>query len=310
MSEKINVWDIIIMGGGPAGLTAAIYGGRAGYKVLVLEQAQFGGEITTTQWMDNYPGFSEGVGGFEFGEQLEQQALRFGAQLDYCFFEKVDLSGDIKEVHTSEGVFKGKIVIIASGTQAGQLGVPGEEEFQGRGVSYCATCDGAFFRDKDVAVVGGGDTAVEEAMFLTRFAANVYVIHRRDRLRAVQDLQDKLFKNPKVKVLWDTVVKEVKGDGEVEGLYLDGKAGPKFLPVAGVFMLVGRKPNTAFLEGAIDLDEAGYIVTDEEMRTSLPGVFAAGDVRKKLLRQVITAASDGAIAAFAAGRELEDMLSL
>lgn len=308
MAEIAIDWDIIILGGGPAGLTAAIYSGRAGYKVLVLEQAQFGGEITTTHWMDNYPGFPEGVGGFEFGEQLEQQAERFGAKLLPCIIEKAGLAGDVKEVHTSEGVFKGKKVIIASGTKADQLGVPGEEKLQGKGVSYCATCDGAFFRDKEVAVVGGGDTAVEEAIFLTRFASRVSVIHRRDRLRAVQDLQKKLFDNPKAEVIWDTVVKEIKGEQKVEGLELEGKTGPHYLPVAGVFMLVGRKPNTAFLEKVLELDEGGYIVTDDEMRTSIPGVFAAGDVRKKLLRQVVTAASDGAVAAFAAGRELEEML--
>lgn len=300
--------EIIIAGGGPAGLTAAIYAGRAGHSVLVLEKMQFGGEITTTDWIDNYPGFPEGLGGFEYGMLLEKQAGRFGAELMPAELEEVDLVGENKKIVTSEGEFNAKKVIITTGTEPSKLGVPGEKELQGRGVSYCATCDGAFFRNKEIAVVGGGDAAVEEAIFLTRFADKVYLIHRRDRLRAVQSLQDKLFANPKIKVLWDTVVVHIRGDKKIEGLELEHKKkGSDYLPLNGVFISVGRKPHTSFTRDQLQTDENGFIITDEEMRTSSPGVFAAGDVRSKLLRQVVTAAADGAIAAYVAGRELQHL---
>ncbi len=301
-------WEIIVMGGGPAGLSAAIYGGRAGHSVLVLEKMQFGGEITTSDWLDNYPGFPEGLGGFEYGELLEKQSRRFGAEMLHAVIEEAELIGEQKRVVTQEGEFFAKKIIIAVGTEPNKLGIVGEKELQGKGVSFCATCDGAFYRDKEIAVVGGGDAAVEEAIFLTRFARKVYLIHRRDCLRAVQSLQDNLFANPKIKVLWDTVVGEIRGERKIEGLDLiHKKKGPEYLPLEGVFISVGRKPNTSFLGGQLETDENGFIITDEEMRTSCPGVLAAGDVRAKLLRQVITAAADGAIAAYVAGRELQNL---
>lgn len=307
MSESGNKWEIIVLGGGPAGLTAALYGSRAGHSVLVLEPAMYGGQIATTDWLENFPGIPEGITGPEYSEKVEQQARKFGAELRNASLEEVELTGAEKKIVTSEGEFKASKVIIASGTEPRKLGVEGEDLLQGRGISYCATCDAAFFRDKEVAVVGGGDSAVEEALFLTRFARAVYLIHRRDRLRAVQNLQDKLLTHPQVKVFWNTVVQEVQGDKKVEGLTLMQKDGSRDLPVNGVFVSIGREPNTVFLGNQVELNDNKFIITDEEMRTSTPGVFAAGDVREKLLRQVVTAASDGAIAAYVASRELQEL---
>ncbi len=305
MEKKLN-WELIVLGGGPAGLTAAMYAGRAGHAVLVLEKAQFGGEITTTEWLENYPGFPEGISGIEYGEKLEQHARNFGAELLPAFLERVELRGEPKLIATSENEFTAQKVIVATGTEPRKLGAKGERELQGRGVSYCATCDAAFYRDKKVAVVGGGDVAAEEALFLTRFAQKVYIIHRRDRLRAVSNLQEKLFANSRVEIIWDAVVREIRGEKKVEGLNLLRKEEEMFLPVDGVFISVGRVPNTDFLKDQVETSKDGFIITDEQMRTSCQGVFAAGDVRDKKLRQVVTATSDGAIAAYEAGRELQE----
>ncbi len=307
MTDIKNEWEIIVIGGGPAGLAAAVYGGRAGHSVLVLEQMRFGGEITNTDWVENYPGFPEGVGGVTYGELLEQQARKFGAVLQFDMLEKVDFKGQKKKVWTAEGEFVASQIIIATGTEPRKLGVKGEKELQGRGISYCATCDAAFFRDKEVAVVGGGDAAVEEALFMTRFASKVYLIHRRDSLRAAQSLQDKLFSHEGVEVFWDTELQEIKGEKKLESLLLKHKKEGLFeMPVSGVFMSVGREPQTQLFAHQIKLDPNGFIITDEEMRTSLDGVLAAGDVRYKLLRQLVTAAADGAIAAHVASRELQN----
>ncbi len=304
MSSEEKIYDIIILGGGPAGLTAAIYGGRAGYRVLVLEQMMFGGEISYSERFENYPGFPEGISGPEFSELMEKHALKFGAELKIAEIKETHLSGAKKKIITDGEEFTGKKVIIASGTVPRKIGIPGEQEYQGRGISYCATCDGAFFREKAVAVIGGGDAAVEEALFLTRFVKKIYLIHRRDSLRAVRHLQEELFENPKVEILWNTTVREIKGAQKVESLELTINGREDNLPVDGVFIYIGRLPNTGFMGGQIETNEYGFINTDDEMRTPVPGVFAAGDIREKLLRQVITAAADGAIAAYSASKEL------
>jgi len=301
-----KVYDMIILGGGPAGLTAAIYGGRANLDILVVEHMMSGGEIASTDKLDNYPGFPEGINGLEFGQLLEQHALRFGAEMISASIDVLDSAGEIKKVSTSKGDFFGRTIIVATGTAPSLLGVPGEDTLRGKGISFCATCDGFFFRDKKVAVIGGGDSAVKEAIYLTRFVNEIVLIHRRNKLRAVPALQNQILQNPKVSILWDTVVTEFKGDQSLTTLVTknlqDSTVGE--LAVDGAFLYVGRIPNTEFLKG-LEMDGQGYIITSEEMETSIPGVFAAGDIRRKYLRQVITAASDGAIAAMMAVRYLE-----
>lgn len=301
-----KVYDMIILGGGPAGLTAAIYGGRANLNILIVEHMMAGGEIASTDRLDNYPGFPEGITGSEFAQLLEQHALRFGADMISASIDALDTAGEIKKVSTSRGNFYGRTMVVATGTVPGLLGVPGEETLRGKGISFCATCDGFFFRGKKVAVIGGGDSAVKEAVYLTRFASEVVLIHRRNKLRAVPALQNQILQNPKVSFLWDTVVTEFRGDQTLKTLVTknlkDSTVGE--LPVDGAFLYVGRIPNTGFLKG-LEVDSQGYIITSEEMETSIPGVFAAGDVRRKYLKQVITAASDGAVAAMMAVRYLE-----
>ncbi|MDO9535030.1 MAG: thioredoxin-disulfide reductase [Bacillota bacterium] len=301
-----KVYDMIILGGGPAGLTAAIYGGRANLEILIVEHMMSGGEIASTDKLDNYPGFPEGITGSEFGQLLEQHALRFGAEMISASIDVIDTGGEIKKVSTSKGDYYGRTIVIATGTAPGLLGVPGEETLRGKGISFCATCDGFFFRDKKIAVIGGGDSAVKEAIYLTRFASEIVLIHRRNKLRAVPALQNQILQNPKVSFLWDTVVTEFRGDQALTTLATknlkDSTVGELY--VDGAFLYVGRIPNTGFLKG-LEVDGQGYIITSEEMETSIPGVFAAGDVRRKYLRQVITAASDGAIAAMMAVRYLE-----
>ncbi len=303
--ETENIYDLLILGAGPAGLSAAIYGCRANLRVLVFEQMLAGGEIASTDRLDNYPGFPEGIGGADFGQLLEQQARRFGAEILPATIEKAFLEGKVKKIVTSRGLFYGRTVIIATGTVPRLLGVPGEEKLRGRGISFCATCDGPFFRGKKVAVVGGGDAALQEALFLTRFVQQVYIIHRRDELRAVPYLQEQVFKQPRIEILWDTIVQGFYGEHKIEKLVLQNvkSAQTLDLPVDGVFLYIGRTPNTGFFQG-VEMDGQGYIMTSEEMETSLPGVFAAGDVRHKFLRQVVTAAGDGAIAAMMAVRYL------
>ncbi len=304
-ADDNKIYDLIILGAGPAGLTAAIYGGRANLSTLVLEQMVSGGEIATTDQLENYPGFPQGISGAEFGQLLEQQAVRFGAEIISAAIDEVDPEGDIKKVSTSRGDFYGRTMVVASGTSPRLLGVPGEEKYRGRGISFCATCDGFFFRDKKVAVVGGGDSAVKEALYLTRFAREVILIHRRDELRAVSALQKQILGHPQVTFLWDTVVEEFKGDQNLTTLVIKNvkDSTTSELPVDGVFLYVGRIPNTGFLKG-VEKDPQGYIITSEEMETTISGLFAAGDVRRKFLRQVITAAADGAIAAMMAVRYL------
>ncbi|MDY6827117.1 MAG: FAD-dependent oxidoreductase [Bacillota bacterium] len=304
MDEK-NLFDLVILGGGPAGTTAALYGVRAGLSVTVIENKALGGEIVSTDRLDNFPAFPDGITGFEFGLLLEKQMENLRVPVHYTQIEKADLKETIKRITTSAGVLEGRAVLLATGTEPNLLGVKGEVELCGRGVSYCATCDAAFFRDKEVAVVGGGNAALEEAIFLDRFASKIYLIHRRDQFRGVKGLQDKVLSMPGIEVLWNTTVSKIEGEQKVERLVIMQDGQERELDVEGVFIYAGRRPNTEFIEeGIIETDKAGYIITSEKMETSLSGVYAAGDIRRKFLRQVITAAADGAIAATAAAQHI------
>lgn len=308
MTRQDTVYDMLVLGGGPAGLTCAMYAARARLSVLVVEQMISGGQIATTERVENYPGFPQGIGGMELGQLLEDHARAFGAQMVLAAVEKAEIMGPVKVVHTSEGVFRGKTLVIATGTRSRALGVPGESEFKGRGVSYCVACDGAFFQDKPVLVVGGGDSALEEALVLTKFASKVYLVHRRNELRAIGILQDRVRKNDKIEVILNTVVKEIKGSDFVESVTLHNHAENKTwdVKVDGVFLYVGLIPNSEFVKDQLQLNGQGYIITSAGMETSVPGVFAAGDVREKGLRQVVTAVADGAIAALSAAKYLDE----
>lgn len=302
------MYDIVIIGGGPAGLAAGLYAGRAKLKTLIIEQLVAGGQAATTDLIENYPGAPEGSTGPDITERMEEQAKKFGCEFVMAGVTAVDLSGKEKVVTTNAGEFKGKAVIITSGATHRKLGCPGEEEFTGRGVSFCATCDAAFFEELPVAVVGGGDSAISAAIYLTKFASRVYVIHRRDALRATKVVQEKAFENPKIEIVWDSIVDEIKGSETVEALRLKNVKTGQFsdLPVDGVFMYVGLVPNTEFLTGQVKLSPQNYIPVTANMETDVPGVFAAGDVTAKLLRQVVTAVGDGATAAVAAEKYIED----
>lgn len=299
--------ELVIIGGGPAGLAAGIYASRAAIKTVLLERGIPGGLVVSTESIENYPGFAEGVGGPELMIQMEQQARRFGLEIRSTNVESIEPSNKGFIVQTDSGDIAAGAVIIATGAQPQLLKVKGEVDYTGRGVSYCATCDGAFFRGKRVAVVGGGDAAVEEALFLTKFAEKVFIIHRRGELRATRVVQNKAFDNPKIDFIWHSVVDEILGTDTVERLLVkDVRNGEKSeLTVDGVFIYVGQHPSSALVRDLVSMDEKGYIITDENMSTSRPGLFAAGDVRRKLLRQVVTAVADGAIAAVAAEKHLE-----
>jgi thioredoxin reductase (NADPH) len=300
--------DLVIIGGGPAGLAAGLYAGRAELKTVLLEKAMTGGMAATTAHIENYPGFPAGIGGVELAAQMEEQARKFGVEIGNAQVEEVLGDGDAFTVRTDEGEWAAKTVILATGASPSLLGAPGEKEFLGRGVSFCATCDGAFFRDQAVVVVGGGDAAVEEAMFLTRFASRVFVVHRRGELRATRIIQDRAFKNPKLEFVWFSTVDSIRGGGKVEEVVVkDVRSGEqKVLAAGGVFIYVGNRPNSDLVADLADLDERGYVKTDAEMRTRAAGLFAAGDVRRKSLRQVITAVADGAVAAVSAEKYLAE----
>lgn len=306
MSET-QVYDILVIGGGPAGVTAAVYGARAGHTVLMLEKMLVGGEVVSTERLDNYTGFPDGITGPEFGRLLDRQLQRFSVPVQSVEVEKVSFAEDTKRVFTSSGEFAGRTAIIATGTVPNLLHVPGEKKLKGRGVSYCATCDAMFFRNRDIAVVGGGDAALEETIFLAGFARRVYVLHRRDAFRGVKALQDKLLALPNVQVLWKSTVIRMEGQEKLEGLRILHDGIEEELPVQGVFVYVGRRPNTGFVQGQVALNENGYVIAGEQTETSQAGVYAAGDVRVKELRQVITAAADGAVAATMAGRFLHGL---
>jgi thioredoxin reductase (NADPH) len=299
------MYDVAIIGGGPAGLTAAMYTARSGRKTIIIEKSMPGGQAALTSWIENFPGFPEGVSGPDLMMKFYEQASKFGAEMITEDVLEADLKDDVKVIKTDNRTIEALSVIIATGAQAKKLGVKGEEQFQGRGVSYCATCDGAFFRGKKVAVIGGGDSAVEEAIYLTQFASEVIIIHRRDELRATKVLQKRAMENSKIRFIWNTVVESIEGDKAVEKIILkDVKDGStREEAVNGVFVFIGTLPNSDWIKG-IDLNENGYIQTDKFLKTNLPGVFAAGDVREKFLRQVATAVGDGATAAMAAERYL------
>lgn len=301
------MYDVIIVGGGPGGLTSGIYASRANMKTLLIRSAFKPSLITTTDLIENYPGFPEGIGGFELVERFTQQALRFGTEImddDLSTIAATRVDGHAGwQMSTSSGEFKTLSVILSTGTEYAHLNVPGEAEFTGRGVSYCATCDGPFYKGGALAVVGGGDTAVQEALYLTNFAAKVTIIHRRDRLRATAVLQDRALSNGKISFAWNSVVEEIAGDSAVKSIRIRDVHDPrrvKTLDVDGVFIFTGNIPNTEVFRGLVDMDHAGYITVDAHMRTSVPGIFACGDCTRKLLRQVVTACGDGATAAFAA----------
>jgi len=305
--DEKKIYDVIIIGGGPAGLTGGLYTSRARLCTLLIQNALFGGQMTTTEMIENYPGFPQGVTGDELSRLMEEQARRFGLETLSDEVIEVTLEGDLKQVRTSESSYLCEALIICTGTEYRKLGVPGENEFTGKGVSYCATCDGAFFKESEIFVVGGGDSALTEAIFLTKFVKGLTIVHRRDALRATKIYQERAFANPKIKFLWNSVIQEIKGDQVVQSVLIKNvKTGElKEFPAEGVFLFVGLTPRTQFLKGLVKMDEEGYIMTDEKCETSVPGVFASGDCRKKLLRQIATAVGEGATAAFAAEKYLE-----
>ena len=289
------MYQVLVIGAGPAGMTAAIYAARAGYKTAILEHGVPGGQAATTDMIENYPGFPEGISGPELMMKFFEQTQTFGVEMIYEQVQSMDVTGDIKKVITDKQTIEAKAVVIASGAKPRTLGVANEGRLRGRGVSYCATCDGFFFRDQPVAVVGGGDTAVEEAMYLTKMCSSVTLIHRRDELRANKLAQSRAFANEKLNIIFDTVVDDIVGDDKVTQLKLRNKKTDETstLDVNGVFIFVGYLPNASFLPAELEVNEQGYIITDEEMATNVPGVFAIGDVRQKKLRQVTTAVGDG-----------------
>ncbi len=296
--------DLIIIGGGPAGLAAGLYACRARLNTILLERGVPGGQIALTNLVENYPGI-ESMGGLELAEAFKRHAERYGLQVLYGMVTGIEIDGKVRRVHAEDGSqYEGKTLIIATGADHAKLHVPGEEELAGRGVSYCAVCDGAFYRDRPVAVIGGGDSAIDEGLYLTRICSKVTVIHRRNQLRAAKVLQERAFNNPKMEFIWDTVVERVIGQDAVEKLALRNvKTGQRSeLVVDGVFVYVGLLPNTAFLKGVVALDESGYVPTNSKMETNVPGVYAVGDVRPGTLRQIVTAAADGAMAAMQAER--------
>ena len=301
--------DLIIIGGGPAGLTAGLYAARARLKTVLLEKLSPGGQVLLTDLVENYPGFPDGISGFELVERMRHQAENFGLNIQSANVVKLELSPEKKQVITEKGPLETKALILTTGATPRKLEIEGEERLTGKGVSYCATCDGPFYRDQEVAVIGGGDTAVEEALFLTKFAKKVYLVHRRDELRATKLLQERAFAQEKVELVWDTIPTQFLGKTGVEEIELKNvKAGGlSTLRVDGVFVFIGYDPNSELVKGAMELDNRGFIITNNDLETSLPGVFAAGDIRSKLLRQISTAVGEGATAAFAAERYIEEL---
>lgn len=311
-----NILDVIIIGGGPAGLSAGLYAARAKMTTLILEKEKAGGQIVSTAEVANYPGSMENATGPILIDRMLEQCKEFGATFEKDTITEIDVNGPIKVLKGEKATYQAKSIIIASGANPRPIGAPGERELIGKGVSYCATCDGDFFTDLEVFVIGGGDSAVEEAIFLTKFARKVTIVHRRDELRAAKSIQEKAFKNPKINFIWDSTVEEIKGDGIVESVvfrnlktnetteYMADEEDGTF----GIFVFVGYIPATNMFKGIINMDETGYIITDDNMKTNVPGVFAAGDCRVKSLRQVITAAADGAIAAIQAEKYIENEL--
>lgn len=303
MNERRN-FDVIIIGAGPAGLTAGLYTARARLNSLIIEKGIVGGQVVNAERIENYPGFPDDISGLELGQLMHQQTTKFGAQTLNIEVTGIELQERRKVVKTPEGNFAAKTIIIACGSEREKLSVPGEAKFTGKGVSYCAICDAAFFRDQPVAVVGGGDTAITEALHLAKFATKVTVIHRRHELRTTRILQERAFAEPKITFLWDTIIEEIEGEDIVKRLRLRNVLTKEksTLEIAGIFVSVGLKPSTAYLKEMLPLDPAGYIVTNEKMETAIPGIFAAGDIRANSVRQIVAAAGDGATAAIYAER--------
>ncbi len=303
-----NRYDIIIIGGGPAGLTAGIYTARTKLKSLLIEKGVPGGKMAEAVWLENYPGFPEGISGYELSQLMHQQATKYGLETLMSTVTDIDIGDRNKVVKTTDGQFSARAVIITGGSERRRLDVPGEKEFTGKGVSYCATCDGPFFQDKEVAVIGGGNAAVSEAVHLTRFASKVTVVHRRDQLRATDILQERALAEPKIEFLWNTTVSAITGDKFVEGLKLKNlKTGKTSdLKLSGVFISIGLIPNTGYLKGIVPLDDYGHIITNLRMETEIPGIYAAGDIRHNSIRQVIAATGDGAVAAVYAKKYLSE----
>jgi len=306
MTDKI--YDMVIIGGGPAGMTAGIYASRALLDVVLFERGAYGGQMLTTAHLENYPGFPDGIGGFELADLMHRQAQAFNLSIEYRPVDRIRKEGNLFLLDSGAEEIRTRTVVFATGATPNKLGVPGEEKLTGRGVSYCATCDGALYRDRTVVVIGGGDSAVEEALFLTRFASTVHIVHRRDQLRAVPLTAKQALSNDRIRMEWNTVLKEVQGEEEVTGVVLeDVKTGEsRVLEIDGVFIYVGITPATDSIAQLVDLDESGYVITDKNMESSVPGLFAAGDVRSGSIRQVSSAVGDGATASFHAYRYLEE----
>jgi len=300
-------YDIVIIGAGPAGLAAGLYAARARRRTMLLERNVTGGQIALTSVIENYPGIEE-VDGFELGQMMQRQAEKYGMETDYTEVTGLERRDGLHVIHTKEGDYTAKAVILTGGADYNRLGVPGEEELIGKGVSYCATCDAAFFKDQVCAVVGGGDAAMDEGLFVTRYASKVYVIHRRDELRASRILQERAFANPKMEFVWNTVVTEIEGQETVERLKLRNVVTNEesTLDVAAVFIFIGHHPNTDYVRAYVKMDNGGHIYVNEWMDTDVPGLFAAGDIRVNSARQVVTAAGDGATAAIRADHYISD----
>ena len=303
-------YDLVIIGGGPAGLTAGLYAARAKLNVIMVEKVVPGGQILVSDWIENYPGFPEGLSGSDLVFKMTEQTKRFGLKIESGEVISLDLENRVKKVVLSDKTIKTHAIIIATGASPRKLGVPGEDIFYGKGVSFCATCDGPFFKNSVIAAVGGGDTAIQESIFLTKFAKKVYLIHRREKLRATKILQERAFANDKIEIIWDSVVTQIKGGlTNVDEIVLKNLKSGKTddLKVDGCFIWVGINPNTEFLKDVIKLDQQGFVIADSSMQTSVPGVFAAGDVRNTPLRQVATAVGDAAIASFSAEHYIENI---
>lgn len=304
-----RIYDMVIIGGGPGGYTAALYAARAGLKVIVLEKLSAGGQMALSHQIDNYPGFPEGIDGFSLAEKMQEQAERFGAESELAEVYSLKLEGNLKEIETDEGTFYGRTVVIATGASPRSLGIPGEQELVGRGVNYCAACDGIFYKGKTVVIVGGGNTAAADALMLSRVARKVILIHRRDTLRATKVYHEPLMKAENVEFRWNSAVSELLRENRLTGVRVRNliSGEEEDIPCDGLFVSIGRKPATGLVEGLLELDSAGYIIAGESTETSLPGVYAVGDVRTKALRQVVTAVADGAMAVHHAEEYLAEL---
>lgn len=304
-----NCFDVIIIGGGPAGYTAALYAARANLNAMVIEKFAPGGQMATTEIVENYPGFVEGINGFELGMQMKKGAERFGVKTKLAEVKSVELTGNPKRVRTTKDVFEAKTIILALGAFPRELGLPNERNLRGRGVSYCATCDGMFYKDKTVVIVGGGNTAVADAIFLAKICKKVYLVHRRDELRASKTYMESLEKTENIEFIWSSEVVEILADEFVTGVKVKSRKDDSVRMVAcdGIFVAIGNVPNTELIKGQVELDEAGYVPADETTRTNIPGVFAVGDMRNKPLRQIVTAVADGAVASKYAEEYIDGM---